>query len=109
LVTLGAPLGFPVVIKKILESHLGGWMLMKKPRTSEAIRQNWLNLSDLEDVTAIKYNLRNIYTPNSRGVRSFDKLVDNNFMSQARLNPHKSYGYLRTADFTRAVEEFLNS
>ena len=77
------------------------------PPAPESLRHRWYNFSDLEDVTALNYNLRNIYIENSHKVRPFDKIIYNNYEHNGRLNPHKSYGYLRTADFTRAVEEFL--
>jgi hypothetical protein len=107
LVTFGSPLAFPVVINKI-KLELGREKDDPRPLpTPEAIRKRWLNFSDLDDVTCLDYNLRHHYKENAHHVRPFDEIVYNNYEYQGIKNPHKSYGYLRTADFSRALYNFL--
>ncbi len=112
LVTIGAPLGFPVVIRKFKEEKEKTNGKNKKHidslYTPENITHHWLNFSDLEDVTCLNYNLRNNYKENSNKVRPFDYIVYNNYEYEGVMNPHKSYGYLRTAEVTRAINDFLS-
>lgn len=107
LITCGSPLGFPVIRKKI-QRELGLDMKdeVKLP-TPEAIRNRWLNFSDLDDVTCLNYNLRNHYHANESGIRPFDRIVYNNYEYWGVKNPHKIYGYLRTLDVTMALNTFL--
>jgi hypothetical protein len=107
LITFGSPLGFPVIIRKI-RHELGRDENDERPLpTPECLQQHWLNFSDLEDQTCLNYNLRNNYTENSNRVRPFDEIVYNNYECYGVKNPHKAYGYLRTAEVTRAVYNFL--
>ncbi|MFC1585780.1 hypothetical protein ACFL5V_09555 [Fibrobacterota bacterium] len=107
MITLGAPLAFPLVLDKITSEQGIERGPDEKMPTPESIQRRWYNFSDLEDVTALNYNLRKVYAENSYHIKPFDQIVYNNYESEGILNPHKSYGYLRTADFTHAVEEFL--
>ncbi len=107
-VTLGAPLRFPLVLKKIRYEQPSSASYLKVS-TPNNIKRAWYNLSDLDDVTALNYNLRHIYSENSHGVRPFDRIVYNNYRCEGRLNPHKSYGYLRTSDFAHIVADFLGN
>lgn len=107
MVTFGAPLGFPVVMKKIkLELGLETDDSVPLP-TPDSLQRRWLNLSDLDDSTCLNYNLRNHYRENRHGVRPFDQIVYNNYECEGCTNPHKSYGYLRTAELTRVLHAFL--
>jgi hypothetical protein len=109
LITFGAPLGFPVVIKKIKqELNLGADGAAQPLPTPPCLQRRWLNFSDLDDVTCLNYNLRNHYAENANGVRPFDQIVYNNYEWAGYHNPHKSYGYLRTADITTALNNFLS-
>ena len=107
LITLGSPLGFPVIRKKI-QQELG---LAAKDDdmlpVPDSIRHRWLNFSDLDDVTCLNYNLRHHYRANESGVRPFDRIVYNNYEYWGVKNPHKVYGYLRTLDVTQALNTFL--
>jgi len=106
-ITFGSPLGFPVVRQKI-KQELGLNPDDNSPLpTPQSIRHKWINFSDLEDVTCLDYNLRNHYRENADGVRPFDEIVYNNYEYQGIKNPHKAYGYLRTAEVTQAIYNFL--
>jgi len=107
LITCGSPLGFPVIRKKIKqELGIDEQDEVHLP-TPEAISHRWVNLSDKDDVTCLNYNLRNHYQANTSGVRPFDRIVYNNYEHDGVKNPHKIYGYLRTLDFTQALNSFL--
>ena len=58
-------------------------------------------------MTCLNYNLRNHYTKNSHGVRPFDQIVYNNYEWNKYSNPHKSYGYLATAELSEVLYHFL--
>ncbi len=106
LITIGSPLGLPVVMSKLFAEHREQMQALKKPASPENIHKRWYNLSDLEDLVAINYNLADDYHPNSRGVRAQDMIVNNNYHANGERNPHKSYGYLRTPECARAIHFF---
>ncbi len=108
LITFGAPLGFPVIIKKIKqELNLGADGVDAALPTPPGIVRRWLNFSDPDDVTCLNYNLRNHYRENTNGVRPFDQIIYSNYEWNGVKNPHKSYGYLRAAEITQALNNFL--
>jgi hypothetical protein len=105
--TFGSPLGFPVIMKQI-KQELGRDQSDPRPLpTPENIRCRWLNFSDFDDVTCLNYNLRAHYAENSRGCRPFDQITYNTYEWNGVANPHKCYGYLRTAEITDAINRFL--
>ena len=106
-VTMGSPLGIPVIMNKIAVelSELTG--TVSPPKAPDNIIRNWFNLSDLEDRIASNYNLNDDYQPNVHGVNAFDYIVYNNYRYKDNTNPHSSYGYLRTPEMTKIIEEFL--
>jgi hypothetical protein len=107
LLTFGAPLGFPVIMRQ-LKPELGRDPNDPQPLpTPESIHGRWLNFSDTDDPTCLNYNLRNNYGENSKGVRPFDQLTYNTYEWHGVKNPHKCYGYLRTAEITDAIHRFL--
>ncbi|HKJ67456.1 MAG TPA: alpha/beta hydrolase [bacterium] len=105
-ITIGSPLGLPVVMSKVFAEQQDQMEFLKKPVCPENIKKQWYNLSDLEDLVAINYNLADDYQPNSRGVRAQDMIVHNNYHINGERNPHKSYGYLRTPECARAIHFF---
>jgi hypothetical protein len=104
LVTIGSPLGVPVVIHKIAADQKKG---KKDIKTPENIKKNWYNLSDLEDRVAFNYNLADDYKPNKNHIRPIDKIVHNDYKINNHRNPHKSYGYLRTPEMAEIIHTFL--
>jgi len=105
-VTVGSPLGIPVILGKIASEN-------KTPRkngkltTPENVANHWFNFSDLEDKVAMHYKLRDHYEENSHHVRVLDKIVYNNYEIKGEKNPHKSYGYLRTPELAEVIDGFL--
>ncbi|TXN21339.1 lipase family protein [Methylobacterium sp. WL9] len=100
-VTLGAPLGLSDVRLKMQEEH-------GELRVPEGVRR-WSNLMDRTDLATVGEDIGDAYGPNDRGVRADDIAVVNAYRRpKGDLNPHKSYGYLRTPAFSHAVHDFLN-
>lgn len=100
LVTLGSPLGLPHVKFHISEEH-------DQVRTPTVVHR-WTNLADRRDPVAVDNHLADDYAPNPRGVEARDDLVLNGYRDpQDKPNPHKSYGYLRTPEFSKLLRGFL--
>jgi hypothetical protein len=109
LVTIGSPLGFPVIMGKIAADRKVKLPEPEKLKAPEAIRKKWYNLSDLEDKVALIYRLGANFDANSRGVKVIDKIIDNNYSINGKKNPHKSYGYLRSPEMATILTGFLDS
>ena len=109
LVTIGSPLGIPIVrgriitdMKKILPDY-------PAPGTPDNIQKNWYNLSDFKDRVAMSYDLDDDYLPNKREIRPQDILVHNNYQYNGEDNYHKSYGYLRCPEMANIIADFYRS
>jgi len=105
LVTIGSPLGHKYVTSKLESSDKNN--SDGRLKVPENIRKSWFNLSDPEDKVALVPTLSDIYAANSSGIKVSDIQVKNTYINGGDRNPHKSYGYLRTIEFARIVNEFL--
>ena len=94
-VTIGSPLGLPHVKYKIMEES----PLIRTP----SVVKKWSNLADRRDPVALDIHLRDDYEANYAGVRVEDDLVMNDW---GGIN-HKSYGYLRTPEFSDLLKNFI--
>ena len=98
-VTLGSPLGLPLVVQKIRE-EFGN-------RQTPLNVLRWTNFADPGDKVALDCNLADDFQ-SSRDVIVRDTLVYNNYVSlMGKANNHKIYGYLRCPELSEAVNEFL--
>jgi len=104
--TFGSPLGFPVVIGKIAEELKLKQPDLKRLTTPESVASKWSNFSDIEDKVAIYDQLANDFDMNSLGVKVVDTEVFNDYRLNKEVNPHKSFGYLRTEEIAKAIFEF---
>jgi len=102
-VTIGSPLGLPMITGKIIKEHGG----ISKLTVPENINSNWFNFSDLEDKVAINYDLADDYAPSLSGIRITDFEIYNNYEINNERNPHKAFGYLRTPQLSEKIDEFL--
>lgn len=107
-VTMGSPLGLPIIMSKIASEQKKTLVEAAKLATPENVVRNWFNFSDLRDRVAINYTLNDDYDENSRHIRAIDRVVANDYECDGKKNPHKIYGYLRTPEFAEVVHEFLN-
>ena len=106
-VTIGSPLALPVVIGKIAAEQKrlqNGKTHMITPR---CVTEHWYNLSDIHDKVAFNYDLADDFSENSNKVKPHDFLVVNNYEANGERNAHKSYGYLRTPEFSKILDEFI--
>ena len=106
-VTIGSPLGIPIVRSRIL-------LEMKKVNkenailvTPENIQNKWYNFSDFKDSVAFNYDLKSDFLPNRRHIQPEDILVYNNYEYDGDENHHKSYGYLRSTEMGDLTASFL--
>jgi hypothetical protein len=107
-ITIGSPLGLPIVTSKIIEEHRKRDLDSGTLRTPPGIEWGWFNLADLKDPVAIDYKLSDNFTSNRRGVAPSDFLVYNNYQINGTKNPHKSFGYLRSGEFSGILSEFID-
>lgn len=96
LVTMGSPLGLTVV-----KGNASGDR--KKLRTPSCVRGSWVNFSDPDDFVCLDSHLQDDYEPNSFAVQVKDVMVCNDYPG----NEHKSYGYLRTPEFSTHLASLL--
>jgi len=109
LITLGSPLGLPIIIKKILQEQNQEVTPESKPITPENICNYWWNFADLDDKVALIYRIANDYAENSKGLKPVDIQVDNRYQFEDEINPHKAYGYLRIPEVSEQIFRFLKS
>jgi hypothetical protein len=106
-ITIGSPLGLPVIMAKIAAERNIKMPDHTKLKTPPSVLNSWYNFSDLEDKIALIYNLTDNYDANKRGIKVRNFVVDNDYSINGKSNPHKSFGYLRTPEFSRLVQYFL--
>jgi len=98
-VTLGSPLGLPIVTLKIREQFGLARIPLKAKR--------WTNFADPGDKVALDCNLSDEFRK-SGDVGVQDILVCNGYSTaKGKANNHKIYGYLRCPEFSEVVAEFL--
>lgn len=108
-ITIGSPLGLPIVVSKIAAEQrqkLNGKSFMVTP---PGVMKHWYNLSDIMDKITFNFKLSDDFSANERGVMPTDFLVTNNYQMNDLSNPHKSYGYLRTPEFSTILNRFIHS
>lgn len=106
-VTVGCPLGIPIIRSKLAKEH--GFENGSKARlkTPENVRQQWINLADLRDKIALYHKLGEAFSPNPNGIQVIDKDVINDYQVNGDKNPHKAYGYLRTQELAQILYDFM--
>ena len=107
LVTMGSPLGIPIILSKIAEEQKLTNPSIKKLKSPPNITKAWYNFADVEDNVALNYNLADDFEANDTGVKVIDNIVVNDYVIRGERNPHKSYGYLRTPEFSNVLADFL--
>lgn len=101
-VTVGSPLGLPLVKKNVR-------MERDVARTPSIVERAWINFADPRDPVAADTRLRGDYEANARGVRVYDDLVWNDYEHKGQKNHHKIFGYLRTPEMSRLLKDFLKA
>ncbi len=108
-ITIGSPLGLPLIMKKIFDERGIPFKKGVKTPVPENISKQWLNFSDLSDPVAMNYNLADDYGVNSRGVGPIDFIVENDYVYNKKRNHHKLYGYLRAKEVSEAIGNFIEN
>jgi hypothetical protein len=106
-VTIGSPLGFPVVQGKIAAEWQSKRLVPPKLKTPPGVKIHWYNFADLRDKIALIYDLSKNYLPNWRGVVVENFIVNNDYRTILEANHHKSFGYLRTPEFSKVLHRFI--
>ncbi|MCF6242777.1 MAG: GPI inositol-deacylase [Bacteroidales bacterium] len=107
LVTIGSPLGAPFVVSRIAQHSKRIKQSDVSLKTPETVTKKWYNFSDIRDSIAIDYKLADDFASNSYGVKVVDTLVTNTYQMDKTINPHKSFGYLRTPEFIKVLNNFI--
>ena len=105
-ITIGSPLGFPVIQGKIASEWNSKRLVPPKLKTPPRVKKHWYNFADLRDKVALIYQLNKNYSANWRGIKPQDFVVNNDYQSESVFNPHKSFGYLRTMEFSSILSGF---
>lgn len=106
-VTIGSPLGLPVIGARIFAEQKGINPSLKNPVVPNSISCGWYNLSDNLDKIALDHTLNDDFGANIHGIKAKDHFVYNNYEINEKPNPHKSYGYLRTPELAFIINKFL--
>ncbi len=107
LITIGSPLGFPVVIGRIAAERAETDSRSRSLQIPDSIRKAWYNLADVQDFVAFDFNIADDFRANSIGVNPVDVQVTNDYAYRRNRNPHKIYGYLRTKELVELVGGFI--
>lgn len=114
-VTIGSPLGLPHVKGKIIEEFTHRGDEDERVRTPSVVKKRWVNFADRKDPVALDVHLGDDYRKNRDKVQCEDDLVYNDYRikkhgkTEFDRNHHKSYGYLRTPEFSALVKSFLST
>ena len=109
-ITIGSPLGLPLVISKIASQYKNKPSGRKEMVTPPGIYGNWFNFSDVLDKITLSYKLSRKFKFNEKAIKPRDFSVANDYISETgEHNPHKSYGYLRAAKLAKILDDFRES
>lgn len=104
LVTMGSPLGLPIIQSKILaERQISKNELQIPPH----ITSDWYNFFDPDDSVSSEPLLYDKFYENDKQVRIKDIKICNDYEFEGKRNPHKAYGYLRAPEVALVIHEFL--
>ncbi len=107
-ITIGSPLGFPLITKKILIEQNIKINPDARPLTPENITSGWYNFSDLDDKITLDYDLADDYSPNLQNIKPVDVIINNTYEYNGQKNPHKVYGYLQEKEVAKVISGFLS-
>ena len=105
-VTIGSPLGFPVIQGKIAAEWNSKKLVPANLKTPPGVVKHWYNFADLKDKVALIYQLAKNFQSNWRGVKPQDFVVFNDYQNEIEANHHKSFGYLRANEFSIVLHAF---
>jgi hypothetical protein len=109
LVTIGSPLGLPVIVHKIYREQKQRIQRLKKIKAPDSILHKWYNLSDPDDKVALDHTLSDDFKENIHHVKATDMYVYNDFKTDNTHNPHNCFGYLRADKTAEIINDFLSA
>jgi len=95
-ITMGSPLGLPFITERIQQEG--------KPPVPGNVNR-WTNFADMSDPVCADPYLADDYEKSGRNVEVVDQLVLNDWPHDGLS--HKSYGYLRTPEVSKAIAKFI--
>ncbi len=107
LVTLGSPLGNPLVVKEIEEEQRALYGRGAGLETPPGIRRRWVDLGDPHDGVCAHRDLTGHFRPNAHQVQVEPISVNNQYVHRGVRSHHKLYGYARTPECARILHDFL--
>jgi len=107
LITLGSPLGLPMIKREIFKELNMEFDANKKLPTPENVIGHWYNLSDVHDAISADHYLEDDYTSNSLGIGPKDIEIVNTYEINGVPNAHKSFGYLRSPEMIAVIYQFI--
>lgn len=108
MITVGSPLGLPMIVSRIFNELKAEDKKLKKLKTPENVKYHWYNISDKDDKVALDHTLADDYGQNKNNVQPFDISVYNDYNINRERNPHKIYGYLRSAGMAQIISHFYS-
>jgi len=108
-ITIGSPLGIPLIVDKLRKEQRGAVESNRKIRAPESISGQWINLFDPRDEVGCRRRLGDFFVPNNRGVAPMDMAVINDYHTAERVNPHKVYGYLRCREISEILFRLITN
>jgi hypothetical protein len=108
LMTVGSPLGSPVVRKRFAQEYALSITNKDKIPAPESVKTAWYNLADIKDLVAFDAKLADHYAANSRSIAPQDIQAVNDYVFQGNENHHNIFGYLRSSEFVKILHEFVN-
>ncbi|RPI74643.1 MAG: hypothetical protein EHM45_17995 [Desulfobacteraceae bacterium] len=108
LLTVGSPLGSPVVRKRFAQEYDLPLTNKDKIPAPESVQTAWYNLADIEDMVAFDAKLADHYAPNSRAIAPQDVQTVNDYVFQGNANHHNIFGYLRSTELVRILHSFID-
>lgn len=106
-VTIGSPLGLPMIKREIFKELNLEFDVNKKLPTPENIIGHWYNFSDSNDAISADKSLEDDYKVNGRGVGPKDVEIVNTYEINGVANAHKSFGYLRAPEMVATIYHFI--
>lgn len=106
-ITIGSPLGLPIIGSRIFAEQKKINENLKHPLTPDSIENAWFNMSDKLDNIALDHTLQDDFEVNRFNVGPQDFFVYNNYEINGEANAHKSYGYLRTKEMAGIINSLL--
>ncbi|MDF1567991.1 MAG: hypothetical protein RQ801_00985 [Spirochaetaceae bacterium] len=107
LVSIGSPLGLPLVKSRIFQDQKSQDPKITMPHTPHNISVQWLNLTDPDDEVALDQSLSDDYGENKKGIGVRDVSIRSDYVLEGKRYPHGAFGYLRSPQMSHILKGFF--